>query len=282
MSVQIDNDYRQVVKQIRQIEDMLMSGSLMPIEARQPLQAIIERRFEPVTFDGKLYHGRFTPPEQQVANLRLWNATAGHYFSDDQIETALAEIPEFDWLQPLVPLTLCWTMNTPWQTISAKIAIMRNVYGRDKVILSDYLQELYGENIKLVEKAPEFAPNRIWWEVIDLSANRNKAPDQVDPATAAGIQVFDAACQHPVYIRQHDGRNIPCLDVPGLRVNVPGYGPWTNSPYVDGSSDGNVLVDVYWAGHGDPSYAEPVVVRDCSDTGGASPPPISPYTSPVI
>jgi hypothetical protein len=169
-----------------------------------------------------LLRQRFTSPEQQVYNLRNWNERAGRYFSEEQLDAVLAEIPEFDRSQPLVALTLCWTQNTLEQTVAAKIEIMQWVYGADKVLLSDHLKEIKEGNVYLPDGAPEFVANRLWWEITDLGANCDKAPDQVAPAIAAGTQLFDVACQHPVYIQQHNGGDTPYLDVPGLRVKVPG------------------------------------------------------------
>lgn len=261
MAVQIDNDYKRAVKQLRQIEDALMGGSITGAQLRQPLQAIIERRFEPVDVGEALRHGRFASPEQQVANLRAWNNWLG-YFREDQIEAVHAAIPEgFNWTQPLVALTLCWTMNTLEQSVATKIEVMRRVYGKDKVIVSDRMKRLDEERLYLPDGAPAFLPNELWWEVIDLGASRDKAPDQVDLSVSAGTQVYDVACQHPVYVGQHNGRDVPYLDVPGLRVKVPGESK-PCAPYIDGLSDGGVGVGAYWAGLAYSDYAEPVLVRE--------------------
>lgn len=205
----------------------------------------------------KLFHGRYTPPERQLANLRAW---AGHYFRPEQFDDAWAALPPFVWGRPLVPLTLCWTKNTLEQTVTAKTEIMRTVYGQDKLYVSGHLNQLANGDVYLPEGAPEFMPNHLWWEVIDLGANRGTAPDQIDPRVAAGTQVFDVAIQHPAYIRQHNGGDTPYLDVPGLRVKVPGESePY--ALYVRGGSDGRLSVSVPLTGYAGMSYAEPVVIR---------------------
>jgi len=208
-----------------------------------------------------LLRQRFTSPEQQVYNLRNWNNKAGRYFSEEQLDVVLAEIPEFDRNRPLVALTLCWTLNTLEQTVATKLEILQWVYGADKVLLSDYLKAIEEGDVYLPEGAPEFVANRLWWEITDLDANRDKAPDQVDSATAAGTQLLDVACQHPVYIGQHNGGDTPYLDVPGLRIKVPGASK-PHAPYIHGLSVGSVHVLVPWADDSNPGYAEPVVLRE--------------------
>ena len=75
-----------------------------------------------------LFQDRYTPPEIQVMNLRAWNTYLGFY-SPEQIQELFASIPPFDWSRPRVALTLCWSMNTPRQTIMAKLQLAPRVYG---------------------------------------------------------------------------------------------------------------------------------------------------------
>ena len=196
----------------------------------------------------------FTPVELQVAQFRQWNQRAGGFFADWQIHEALVAAPDFKWDRPKVPASLCWTMNTPEQSLDSYLAVMRWVYGEDMVYVSPDFK-IDAEHTTFVEGAPEFTPNRLWWEVMDIDANRDKAPDQVPPATAGVLQVFCAVCQH----RNHPRRaGTTYLDVPGLRVKVEGRSePY--APYIYWCSDGKVRVGVYDASHAHPYYGGPEV-----------------------
>jgi hypothetical protein len=227
------------------------------------VQAAIECRFEPAASNPSLILDRYTMPEEQVLHEREWNTRSGSYFDDQQITAMLKTIPDFVWdpSRPLRGLVLCATRNTPAQSVAAAIAIMRWVYGEDRVDAASCYGELTDGDIYLPPGAPEFVPNQLSWEVIDFGANRNTAPDKVDPAIAAGIQVFNAACHHPAAVLQHDGDNSPYWDVPGLRIKVPGdSGPY--APCDLGNSDGCVGVRANWAGDGAPRFSGPVVLRE--------------------
>jgi hypothetical protein len=204
-----------------------------------------------------LFQERYTPGEIQVMNLRNWNNWLGFY-SDDQIQELFASMPTFDWTQPRIALTLCWSMNTLWQTVATKLTLAKRIYGEDKVGRSSYLNDLAEGSIKLVDGAAEFVPNHLWWEVLDLGSVRNTAPDKVDPTRAAGTQVFDAVLQHPEAVRRMNVDRY--WDVPALRVNGPEFDPWSSSPCVYGHSGGCVYFDTHFAGSGSPYYVGPLVV----------------------
>jgi hypothetical protein len=76
----------------------------------------------------------------------------------------------------LIPLTLCWTPETLAASIDAKLAIVRNVYGRDKVFITRDFQT-DAKHTSNVAGAPEFAPNRVWWQLIDLGSNLQKGTE---------------------------------------------------------------------------------------------------------
>ncbi len=244
------------------LRGMVKDGVRSATEAARRIQAIADGQPDPSVpseFESTLTPSGFTPVELQVARLRRWNQRwrLNGYFSATQIHDAMASAPLFKWEPPLVAVTLCWAMNSIGQTVDSQKAVLRWEYG-DKLYLSDALRT-EPEYLSPAEGAPEFVPNRLWWEVMDLDANRDMAPDQVPAATAAGLEVFAVACHHRAYIKRHNGR-VPYLDVPGLRVIVPGRS-YPCAPYVHGYSDGGVGVDVYPADNPDSNYAEPVVMR---------------------
>jgi hypothetical protein len=230
-------------------------GVLYPHDVRRALQEIIDNS----STDQPMAEAaaRFTTPPEQVANLRRWNDKFGLNWSDRQLNVLLEDVPSFSKDEPLLPLTLCWTLGTLTSTIDAKLEIIRVVYGDEKVsITRDFKTD--AKHTTLVSGAPRFDANRIWWQLIDLGANRYKAPSQVPPSTAAGIEVFDVVCQHPVYVGEQDGSLTPFLDLPGLSVKVRGM-PGPDTPDAVGDATGQVAVHVRWEDGVYTDHAEPVL-----------------------
>jgi hypothetical protein len=213
--------------------------------------------------NSELIPDRFTSPKVQIENLRTWSHLLESSWTDDVLERLASDVPEFDEDQPLIPLTLCWTFSTLAASIDAKIDVMRLVYGRDRV----YVTRKFNPDSKhtsIISGAPPFEPDRLWWQLIDLGANRFKAPNQVPAATAAGCEIFDVICQHPIYVGQQDGSETPYLDLPGLSVKVRGFtGP--DTPDTTGGPNGRIAVHVNWEGAVHPDHAEPVR-RDSSES----------------
>ena len=248
----------------QQVRQFVEAGDLVKMMLIQDLHQVDRGEFTRVLAhagqlpDTGYASDRFTSPGEQIRKLSLWNHQFSLCFTDDQLIGVLATVPAFVWDRPLVALTLCWTLGTLEDTLGAKLAIMRHVYGEDRVFVSANFKT-DAVHASFVENAPKLAANHIWWEVFDLGANRDKAPDQVPAATVAGIEVFDVACQHPVYVKQHNGDDTPRLDVPGIRVKVRVPGAWKPcAPYVYGYSIGYVEVGVDWADNARPGYAEPI------------------------
>ncbi|WP_143676465.1 hypothetical protein [Streptomyces sp. TLI_146] len=202
---------------------------------------------------------RFTAPEVQLRQFHLWNHREGLGFSKAQIATVEPAIPPAP-ASPLVVRVLCWTLDNLSSSLDAKLKLICEVYGDDRTDISDSFKT-GPDHLWQVDGAPAFQPHRLWWEIIDLGSVRDTAPDQVDPEIAAGLQVFDLASQCPDYLKRHNGRDIPYLDVPGLylkgldksRLYV---------PYFEGSSDRSVYVNTGWADDAYSDTAQAVVVRE--------------------
>ena len=240
--------------------DLLKTGVRSFDDVERMMQHIIEGK---LPADAKpivaLSSAGFTPASEQIAQFRQWNFHNGIRFDDAAIDDALSSVPFVDSDDPLVALTLCWTLVDLVSTVNSYLGVMKVVYG-DKLYVSPDLCT-GSEYLSLPKGAPEFVPNRLWWEITDFGANRNMAPDQVPAATAAGLSVFAAACHHPAVVRRHNGDDVPYWDVPGLRVKVPG-GSRPYAPCIGGSSDGSVNVDVRSADDAYSGYAGPVDVRE--------------------
>ena len=241
--------------QCDEIYQGLARGVLDWSDVRRALQAIIDTA-PTIQSSAEPIGDRFTLPEMQVANLRDWNGKFELNFSERQLDLMLEEVPPFSKSAPLCPLTLCWTLGTLTSTIDAKLEIIRLVYGTKKVsVTRDFKTD--AKHTTLIRGAPPFDANRIWWQLIDVGANRRKAPNQVPADKAAGYEIFDVVCQHPIYMGEQDGSFTPFLDLPGLSVKVRGM-PGPDTPDAVGDAEGQVAVRVRWEGGVYPDHAEPV------------------------
>jgi len=203
----------------------------------------------------------FTRQELQLENLQVWNQSwvmQGGFYRDNQIRAAMVTSPFYSWEEPSAPVVLCWTANDLVQTTRQSVGALRQVYGHKLEISPEF--RIDTEHLAPVEGAPEFQPNRLWWEVLDVDANRNKACDAVPPATAGGIQVIQAAAHHPDYTRRMNGDDVAYWDVPGLRLKVPGRSE-PCAPYVYAGIINRLRLGVGWASNAGSDYAGVVVRR---------------------
>jgi hypothetical protein len=247
-------DLIDITRQCSEIIERVGEGTLTASDVSEALMKIIEVGGVPRGSTFAL--NRFTSTGDQIENLRKWSQLFDATWTDDELDRAALDVPEFNEGEPLIPITLCWTLSSLAASIDAKIEVMRHVYGADRV----YVTRKFNPDSKhttIVSGGPTFEPHRLWWQLIDLGANRFKAPNQVPAATAAGCEIFDVMCQHPIYVGQQDGYETPYLDLPGLSVKVRGFtGP--DTPDVVGGPNGRIAVHVNWEGSVHPDHAEPV------------------------
>lgn len=203
-----------------------------------------------------LHLDRFNPVEMLLSDFRLDSQSCGLGFASERIDALASSVPRFGWNDPLITLYIRWTLGDLSGSASAKLDVMRRVFGSDNVVLGGYYQ---AGTLCLPEGVPEFTSDMLEWGVIDLGANRKKAPNQIDPAKAAGLEVFDVSGQHPKHTLSHNGEDIPYLDVPGLQVAVPGES-FPSAPSVNGHGNGRVSICAGPADFACSEYAGPVLV----------------------
>lgn len=227
--------------------------------AVRALQAAIEDRYEEAP-KRVLYLERFNTFEAMISDFRRHNQAANLGFKSEQIDALKGSIPFVNWDNPLETMFISWTLQELHQSLKAKLKVMRLVFGKEKVkILKDFRP--YPVYLSLADGASEFEPNSLSWRVIDFGANRGKAPNQVDPTTAAGLGVLDAVTQHPDCTIMQNGQGNPYQGVPALRVKVPGKAGEPYAPYVQGFGDGSVCIGVERADRVNPNYAQPAILN---------------------
>jgi hypothetical protein len=246
------------------------NGSLEVSKVRKAFQAIIEGRFDesaPGRHHQIIPFSGFTPQMRQVSNLLQWNETLNLGLTNADIQYLPQAVLDFSCDKPLVSITLCWTLGTLEETLNAKLAVLSRVHGEDKVMVSPNFKTDPVHTF-LPDGAPWFFPNFVWWSVVDLGASRNLSPDNVPVADAAGVEVFDNACQHPGYLKRHNGSDVPYLDVPGLRVKSYRRSA-LYAPCISGNSGSGIRVDVSLAAGASSHFAEPARVASLSQAAGS-------------
>lgn len=250
-----NDDLARLTRQFAQIIELLGTGVLDVSDVERAFQDVVDGGVPEVTYQSSQL--RFASPEQQVANLLEWNESLlGSALAASQIERVGAEVPAFDGEEALIPLTLCWTLGTLSTSIDAKLDVLREVYGRRKVFITRDFQTDEKHTTNVIG-APAFVPNLVWWQLIDLGSNRRSAPIDVSAAIAAGCEIFDVICQHPVYVSEQDGDVTPYLDLPGLNVKIRGR-RGKDTPDISGGPRGEVSIHVNWSGSVYTDHAEPV------------------------
>lgn len=102
-----------------------------------------------------------------------------------------------------------------------------------------YVQGVDDDRIKLIPGARTFVPNELVLHIVDFGANWNRRDgvvmEEVQRTQAGELAVFDAlfaASQHPEWVTQMDGKNIPYAIMAALLLGVSGRGSWRFSPHV--------------------------------------------------
>jgi len=209
----------------------VMQGKRSVGEVVPRIQAIRDGKPDPYTpYSPPLYDEVFTNEAQQVGNLLWWNFVDEIGLSPESIAGSLTQLETAS--VEGSPLTLCWTLDTLARTLMAKVEIFGSVY--DKVAETKLFSELISDRFMLVEGARDFKPNEIWWSRIDLTANGNMAQVDVPPSQAAGIEVFDAACQHSRYmaLTDHESTDTPLPSLNATAIQATGLDGRLYLPYL--------------------------------------------------
>ncbi|MBI4143107.1 hypothetical protein HY480_04505 [Candidatus Uhrbacteria bacterium] len=217
-----------------------LSEMLWPQRADRRREAEDERRERQ-----RLIHGLFTPPEQQLANVRQWMAQRLQTWRDVPFEQWFASIgPAPAWPDgkfQCVVLELALpdqpkTKDAKGKVIPAVPGYIRTVRDLWDIISgqhpydSNYLP-MDAEHLFLLDGAT-YEPG-LRWRILDLGANWDIAPATVcNPTTSPNVDGFAAIAQHPQFICRIDGVTVPGLWIAGFQVAAPQWDERRHMPFV--------------------------------------------------
>lgn len=184
--------------------------------------------------------GRFAElmldPEQLIEHCRTWNEKHEWGFTERDFQN----LPE----PPKVPdEPFCTLVLTPCPPDTQKLTGLQRGFDDlwaltvsqqpDALRWNKFLSD--PKHLQLLEGVP-YEPG-LFWEVLNLGAHWDReggtAPHTVrDPKTSPHLGVLAATAHHLRYVPTMDGTTRPFLRIPGLRVTVPGSGPWQYVPCV--------------------------------------------------
>lgn len=178
----------------------------------------------------RLIHGLYTPPDQQLANVRKWNVKCNW------------GIPE-EWFEALGPAP-AWPMDSRLACVVLEVALPgkdgipghnRTFNGLWEIMLSQHPRGgldapslLNAEHLFLLEGVP-YEPG-LRWRILDLGANWDKTDgirpvDVRNPLTSPNVDGVAVLAHHPRFVRGMDGTTIPFLWISGFVCSLLGDVP---------------------------------------------------------
>lgn len=216
----------------------------------------VDRRIE-------LVHGLWTPPTEQIVQVRRWNELFGWGFKPDAFTALEQSIPTpSESRLTATTIEICLPkgadMNPIQRTFEElwRITAMR----QDRHYRWD---ELHSDpkHLKLLDGI-EHKPG-LRWVRDDMGANWEKAAgmypkDCRGPRISPHASILSAAALHPGWVQSMDGVNVPFVWIPGYMVTVDGYGGWCLVPilFFD-RGDRGVFLRALGAGDRGRCYAVP-------------------------
>lgn len=202
----------------------------------------------------ELVHGLWTPPAEQIVQVRRWNDLFGWGFKPEQFTALEQSIPEpvdpdrLDLRLTATTIEICLPkgagMNPVQRTFEElwRIAAMR----QDRHYRWDKLRS-DRKHLKLLDGI-EHKPG-IKWVRDDMGANWEKSvgmyPQDVrDPRISPHASILSAAALHPGWVQSMDEVNIPYVWIAGYMVMLDGDGEWSYVPIL-GFSRGARKVGLY-------------------------------------
>lgn len=217
---------------------------------------VIDRKIE-------LVHGLWTPPAEQIVQVRRWNDLFGWGFKPEAFVALEQLIPApSESRLTATTIEICLPkgngMNPVQRTVEElwRIAAMR----QDRHYRWDALRS-DSEHLKLLDGI-EHTPG-LRWVRDDMGANWEKSVgmyplDVRGPRISPHASILSAAALHPAWVQAMDEINIPHVWISGYMVTVFGSSAWGGVPYLGFfRGDREVFLNADGAGSRFRGYAVP-------------------------
>lgn len=219
---EIDGQLLEIKRQLRQHGGYPCD----PRDLRDALQDIIEGRFADQKTE--LINRMFIPAACQLEAVQRWNSERGWGFTDEDFSN-LGEPPVWpeDQLAAIILNVQLDTVQRTFEEAWALTVSQQPVAWRWEGIKAD---------VEHLRPYPGCEHRRgLCWKIIDLGANQGKSSEDIQKAVKPEVLPHSAglwvAALHPKWVQaMNRGDNIPCVDIPGYQVFLPGEQAWARVP----------------------------------------------------
>ena len=228
MTVIVDRDLERSFAQLYEIQKQLHSGALSPLQARKPLQDILEHKFGTTKAPFDRYSYLLLSLESQLKRLRRYNR---EYWCNRLTDEQLARVDTSgDITQHVSNLT---TFHVQFDSLEETVEMWWRVYfceqpknwRWDELKLDSEHLRLLTSNVRQYE--PGIHRVRInlvaHWEpengrTLEEVRDQAKGTDEI----LAQLEVLSVYGIHLELLCEQDGENLPYSDMTGTDVTVPG------------------------------------------------------------
>lgn len=275
MAAIVSEDVKRGIRQLREIEDRFLNGSLDPLKCRRPLQDIIEDRTTSITTTPSWY----VPPEVQVSSVGFF--LGKHSFGmEGFLPSDIPPVPE-DFVPKSATEVLLLTVTLPpyrkeesglQRTFDAWWDIINPPAGFTKAGRMERTDSLR------LRSAPGFEyrykPGGIRWVAFDPNTYLALSPEQAlmsasfEGKILAGVEVLMAAAHFPDWVSSWNRKSNPYPNMSALQCFDTETHRWTKTPYLvthvpayDGA-DYELAQNISWYDNANENWASPSV-REC-------------------
>lgn len=201
------------------------------IEYPSVIRSMLARMREQTVFN--LVHGRFMTLAGKVAMVKRWPG-----IDPEDVDVALAAAIEDGTIagykrevekNPLLDIVVTVYRATLAETVSYARERMRDAWENNRCMPEEYVpRSLADYDVKTIDGAKPFTPNRIVIEVVDFGANwgrkRSRVLEDVRKSQAPKLADFALlynTVQSPEWVKQMNGVDVPYVVVAPLLIHVP-------------------------------------------------------------
>lgn len=250
------NEYRDTDRKMREIKRQLDQDGGSPLDPKEVASLLQDIVDSPVR---RLIANMFLPAEHQLVLVEKLNRWFKWGFTDNNF-LDLGPPPPWPQGNKLAAVILDVSLESVSETFekawNRAMSVQRD--GRRWAHLwfdSNHLRLFSGQHHQ----------RGLRWQVVDLGANIDRAPQDVrDAKTSPSSAPLWMAYFSPRWIEAMNNDDVPSVWLPGYEVSVRGYVPWTHVPRLDWFNDsdtGRIELNADVAGRSCRAWAVPVLLE---------------------